>query len=217
MRITSSTEVKKMATFMKNDKAFTGLEAAIVLIAFVVVAAVFSYVVLGAGFFTTQKSQEVIHTSMQQASSSMEIIGNVYGIASSTGHLNYIKFTIGNTAGGTELDVSKMVVSYADETSRESDAVYQEEFGAELVTNLITSSNNEGQMTKVLHWGVIEKINADTDTLLEPGEQFVIGVAVPKTTIVNKPFQVNLQPAVGAVFSVSRSVPAGLDTINILY
>jgi len=43
---------------IKSDDAFTGLEAAIVLIAFVVVAAVFSYVVLGAGFFTTQKSQE---------------------------------------------------------------------------------------------------------------------------------------------------------------
>ena len=36
-----------------NSDAFTGLEAAIVLIAFVVVAAVFSYVVLGAGFFIT--------------------------------------------------------------------------------------------------------------------------------------------------------------------
>ena len=32
------------------EEAFTGLEAAIVLIAFIVVAAVFSYVVLGAGF-----------------------------------------------------------------------------------------------------------------------------------------------------------------------
>ena len=44
---------------MKRDNAFIGLEAAIVLIAFVVVAAVFSYVMLGAGFFATHKSQEV--------------------------------------------------------------------------------------------------------------------------------------------------------------
>ena len=39
-----------------NEEGFTGLEAAIVLIAFIVVASVFSYVVLGAGFFTTQKA-----------------------------------------------------------------------------------------------------------------------------------------------------------------
>jgi len=53
---------------MRKDDGFTGLEAAIVLIAFVVVAAVFSYVVLGAGFFTTQKSQQVVHSSVAQAS-----------------------------------------------------------------------------------------------------------------------------------------------------
>ncbi|HUU74972.1 MAG TPA: archaellin/type IV pilin N-terminal domain-containing protein, partial [Methanoregulaceae archaeon] len=51
-----------MKKVIRNEDAFTGLEAAIVLIAFVVVAAVFSYVVLGAGFFTTQKSQEVVHS-----------------------------------------------------------------------------------------------------------------------------------------------------------
>ena len=63
--------------FVKNEKGFTGLEAAIVLIAFVVVAAVFSYVMLGAGFFTTQKSQEVVHTGVTQASSSVELSGDV--------------------------------------------------------------------------------------------------------------------------------------------
>jgi len=64
-----------MRKYMNKEEAFTGLEAAIVLIAFVVVAAVFSYVVLGAGFFTTQKSQEVVYSSVEQASSSIEILG----------------------------------------------------------------------------------------------------------------------------------------------
>jgi flagellin FlaB len=50
-----------MVLFRNND-AFTGLEAAIVLIAFVIVAAVSAYVVLGAGFITMQKSQEVIYS-----------------------------------------------------------------------------------------------------------------------------------------------------------
>ena len=69
---------------MNTEEGFTGLEAAIVLIAFVVVAAVFSYVVLGAGFFTTQKAQEVVYTSVDQASSSVEILGQVYGYANGT-------------------------------------------------------------------------------------------------------------------------------------
>ena len=60
-----------------NDEGFTGLEAAIVLIAFVVVAAVFSYVVLGAGFFTTQKAQQTVHTGVQQTTSAVEPSGPV--------------------------------------------------------------------------------------------------------------------------------------------
>jgi len=64
---------------MINKRAFTGLEAAIVLTAFVVVAAVFSYVVLNAGFFTTQKSKEVVHTGVEQATSSIELAGDVIG------------------------------------------------------------------------------------------------------------------------------------------
>src|ERR1700690_1905487 len=63
--------------FKKNEKRFTGLEAAIVLIAFVVVAAVFSYVMLAAGVFTTQKSQEVVHTGVQKTSSRVELSGDV--------------------------------------------------------------------------------------------------------------------------------------------
>ena len=63
----------------RKRKGFTGLEAAIVLTAFVVVAAVFSYVVLNAGFFTTQKSKEVVHTGVEQATSSIELAGDVIG------------------------------------------------------------------------------------------------------------------------------------------
>ncbi|MCW7079772.1 MAG: hypothetical protein OCU16_01570 [Candidatus Methanospirare jalkutatii] len=63
----------------RKRKGFTGLEAAIVLTAFVVVAAVFSYVVLNAGFFTTQKSKEVVHTGVEQATSSVELAGDVIG------------------------------------------------------------------------------------------------------------------------------------------
>ncbi len=64
-----------------SSDAFTGLEAAIVLIAFVVVAAVFSYVVLGAGFFTTQKAQESITKSVEQTTTNLQLIGNVYGLS----------------------------------------------------------------------------------------------------------------------------------------
>ena len=75
------------------------------LIAFVVVAAVFSYVVLGAGFFTTQKSQEVVHTGVQQASSTLEIVGNVYGVTATSGAptITFVNFSVGLVRAGLRL------------------------------------------------------------------------------------------------------------------
>jgi PKD repeat protein len=62
-----------------SEDGFTGLEAAIILIAFVVIASAFSYTMLSAGFFTSQKSQEVVHTGLSQASSGLLVVGEVYG------------------------------------------------------------------------------------------------------------------------------------------
>ena len=110
--------------FLKDEKGFTGLEAAIVLIAFVVVAAVFSYVMLGAGFFTTPKSQEVVHTGVTQASSSIAPSGDVIVRAADvdpTDHENeggaadQITFYITNTAGGTPVDLDKTILTYTDD------------------------------------------------------------------------------------------------------
>ncbi len=86
---------------LKDERAFTGLEAAIVLTAFVVVAAVFSYVVLGAGFFTSEKSKEVIHTGVEQATSSMEIGGYVIGHGWTYGWVNATNGTW-NSTGDTD-------------------------------------------------------------------------------------------------------------------
>lgn len=61
----------------RGMRGITGLETAIILIAFVVVAAVFAYTVLSAGIFTTQKSQETIYSGLTQASSSMEMKSGV--------------------------------------------------------------------------------------------------------------------------------------------
>jgi len=71
-----------------DTKGFTGLEAGIVLTAFVVIAAVFAYVVLNAGFFSIQKTEEVIHTGIKQATSSAELAGDVIGHGWRYGYVN---------------------------------------------------------------------------------------------------------------------------------
>lgn len=195
-------------TSRKNDNAFTGLEAAIVLIAFVVVAAVFSYVVLGAGFFTTQKSQQVVQTSMQQASSSLEVVGNVYGMGNSSANIGYLQFTVGNTAGGTALDVSKMVVSYQDATTR----------WANLTFNATNQTTGDTVKSKQI-WGINRTINdvGTPNLLLESGEQMILVVGIPPSAVPNEQITVNLQPSIGAVFQIKRTIPAAINDVNIIY
>ncbi|HPC54958.1 MAG TPA: flagellin [Methanolinea sp.] len=193
-----------------NERAFTGLEAAIVLIAFVVVAAVFSYVVLGAGFFTTQKSQETVYSATKQATSSFEVIGSVYGMANQTNapYLSHVKFTIGNTAGGTAVDMTKVVVEYTDEKQR----WYGDEYGTP--KDGITEDWLKTNTTPM--WGILDRVNADTDDLLEPGEQYILGIKLPNTTTPSTTFTLTLQPASGAAYPIVRRVPAGIDIVNIL-
>ena len=90
------------------EEAFTGLEAAIVLIAFIVVAAVFSYVVLGARFFYIPDCPGYRHAAVGQASSVLEVSG-VYRIRDATNNdLDYVNVTFGS--GG--VPGSDTVISY---------------------------------------------------------------------------------------------------------
>ena len=50
---------------MRKEPGFSGLEAAVILIAFVVVAAVFAYVMMSTGFFATQRFQEVTYAGVK--------------------------------------------------------------------------------------------------------------------------------------------------------
>ncbi|KAF5048085.1 Archaebacterial flagellin [anaerobic digester metagenome] len=209
----------RMMKQLRNEDAFTGLEAAIVLIAFVVVAAVFSYVMLGAGFFATGEAQKVVHTGSQQASSSLEIIGNIYGHATSTAKLDSIEFTVGNTAGGTPLDISQMLVTFTSGTVSKV-ITYDAE------KSVVVEGRADDPIIEPGEWAVIKTYNDIGDTknhLLEPGEQFVLKIVFPMdeggstiTLAPNTPFSVNLQPAVGAVYPIKKTVPAYLNTVNTL-
>uniref|UniRef100_UPI000A93776C archaellin/type IV pilin N-terminal domain-containing protein n=1 Tax=Methanoculleus sp. DTU007 TaxID=1671626 RepID=UPI000A93776C len=98
-----------MIKMVRNEDAFTGLEAAIVLIAFIVVAAVFSYVMLGAGFFATGEAQRAVGTGVAQASSNLELSGPVIVAASNTDdEVAEISFFLRLAAGGASVDMKKV-------------------------------------------------------------------------------------------------------------
>lgn len=203
-----------MRKIMKKEEAFTGLEAAIVLIAFVVVAAVFSYVVLGAGFFTTQKTQETVYTGVEQASSSIEVLGHVYGLNTSADDpeaIEFIQFTVGLTAGDTPMDFQAVTILW--QTPSGMTTITKDTTVAAAVTLVNTTDLTAG------NWGIMEQLNADgTDPLLESNEQFTILVALPDGNELeaNEEFTMEIRPSVGAVLPITREGPAKIAATNIL-
>jgi len=185
-----------------NDEGFTGLEAAIVLIAFVVVAAVFSYVVLGAGFFTTQKAQQTVHTGVSQATSAVEPSGPVSVQADGAGSgISNITFYLQLAAGGNAVDMSK--VTYTVSTP----------------TKVATFTNGTVNYTWVQQNTPIDPGQTLHSGLLNPREMVLVTVSPGFSSTdmgVNTPFIVQVNPPIGAALPIARTVPAGM-TANTWY
>ncbi|MCD6369769.1 MAG: hypothetical protein J7L38_08260 [Thermoproteales archaeon] len=60
-----------------NKKAIVGIEAAIVMIAFVVIAAAFAFMVVNMGLYSTQRSQESIQQGLKEASCPLTVDGSI--------------------------------------------------------------------------------------------------------------------------------------------
>lgn len=199
----------------RSEEGFTGLEAAIVLIAFVVVAAVFSYVVLGAGFFTTQKAQETVYSSVDMASSSLEVLGDVYGYGTAGGQeIDGIRFVVGLTAGGSSVDFANTNMLMRN-TSQIVDLTRDGNItstASDVVVPIGAIAND--------YWGIIDIENDDSDqgALLENQEQFTIYAKLATATILpNERFSLEIKPPTGASYGINRKGPEKITTINILY
>lgn len=231
-------ENRKHRSIRKDKRAFTGLEAAIVLTAFVVVAAVFSYVVLNAGFFTTQKSKEVVHAGVEQATSSAELCGDVighgWGYNASTNlsdlgswvyytnesdgsheqdstNLTVVEFYTELTAGQNPMDLGTMVISYLDEDTQ-VDWLNYTSSGTGDPYNVSKGNLTMGSWT----YDVVND-NGDNNALLEYGEKAHIVVALPDYgVVVNNRFCLELKPSVGAVLEIEKTAPAAIYlTVNL--
>jgi len=108
-------------------RGIIGVESAIVMIAFVIVAAGLAFVVLNMGFSTTQKAKTATLTSLAEASSSLEIAGKVTGTADiSAGVLNttHVPLKIASGGANINLDPTLTAISYIS-NSIQYDNIYK--------------------------------------------------------------------------------------------
>ena len=202
--------------FLNHEKGITGLETAIILIAFVVVAAVFAYTALSAGLFSTQKSQEAVYSGLREAQSTLELRGGVIGIATgttgATGNLSQIKFTLANVLGGDPVD-------FTEPTDADDDGISDSGSSNVVVINY----SDKDQTRDNLYWTISKLGNADTDDLLEDTERFEVTIgdstgnlltALPTANLtVKKQFNIEVLTPGGATLNIERTTPAWIDSI----
>ena len=203
-----------------GEKGITGLETAIILIAFVVVASVFAYTALSAGLFSTQKSQEAVYSGLETAQSSLEIKGAVIAKAENTGASGYVSqltFTLSNALGGEPIDFTPPTETAAHNGLADSTS-----------TNVVVISYvDQDQRHEDLIWDITRLGNADTDNLLESNEKFQITIgnatasasggnlvdALNPNLLVNKAFTIEIKTPAGAVLTMERVTPAYIDSV----
>jgi len=211
---------KMLKKFLGKEKGITGLETAIILIAFVVVAAVFAYTALSAGLFATQKSQQAVYSGLQEAQSTMELKGSVIATANSTGatgKVGQISFTVSTVLGGDAIDFTPPSTGAGGVATTHNNKV---------VINYIDAN----QEVDDLFWTITKVGNDDGDNMLEAGEKFQINVggvtgleggnlfsALTTKLGVNTTFNLNVVTPSGAILTIERTTSPSLDQINNLH
>ena len=184
----------------REERGITGLETAIILIAFVVVATIFAFVVLTAGIFSSERGKETVYAGLEKARGTMEVRGGI--VVSATGSplaVDSIFFTVATSAGGESIPLdpdagqNRTVVAYRDGSVTDNDVTY-----------------------------TADDIVGDDDSLLEPGEVKVVVVTRPTispapTLAANDRFTLEVQTPVGAVLDITRQLPAELATVMQLH
>ena len=70
---------------LRQKRGVVGLEAAIVLIAFVIIASAFSFMVVNQGLFATERGKAVVQEGLQQASTPLSMDGTIFARTTSDG------------------------------------------------------------------------------------------------------------------------------------
>ena len=115
---------KAMNGLRRGEGGMTGLETAIILIAFVTVASVLAYSVLSAGIFSAERGKAAVYSGLKSAQATMEIEGSVLGLSPNGTKLEQVLFTVGLTMQQEQVDMNTVVINYFDSVVHSEDVTW---------------------------------------------------------------------------------------------
>ncbi len=210
-----------------THRGIIGIESAIVLIAFVIVAAALAFVVLNMGFSTTQKAKTSIIAALEEAGSSLEISGKITGVGDILSNvLNATTIPVKIVSGGGNANLDGNFTSIKVITSTiEYDNVYT--FGP-LFVGVFANASEAWTNAEARGWIcagcnpydgatsptetiaiIYYAVNQNNNTILDIGEHAQVAVA---WSLNDRPssleyFAVEVSTPKGAPLTVERTVP----------
>jgi len=192
--------MRKLFRLLNREDGITGLETAIILIAFVIVASVFAFVVLSTGLFSAERGKETVFAGLEKARGNLEVRGaltvadiNTDGAIDEN---DEIVFNVALAAGGFPISLDPAAYTNT------------------VVVNWIDAQDRVANTGYTVNW-----ILDDGDTLLEAGELAEITVAPPagSTLAVNEIFTLEVVPPSGGTNLVNRTMPPAIDDVMDLH
>jgi flagellin FlaB len=165
---------------------------------------------LGAGFFTSQKSKEVVHTGVDQATSSIQPAGDTVGKGSGS-YLDTVILTLSLTAGNNPVDMTKVLVSYSTATHFE-DNIYNGSLNATDGYSWVVAGNSDNLLEKN------EKVQLNLPLPSAARISPVTGAAygVEERPIANEKVTLTVKPSTGATMTMSFTVPPTISAVMTL-
>jgi flagellin FlaB len=200
--------MKAVRNLHKKERGMTGLETAIILIAFVTVAAVFSYAVLSAGLFAAERGKETVYVGLAQAKSNLELSGSCIATSSDNLTVEYIKITVRNAIAGNPIDMTECT----GVAGSQNKCVISVSTAADYLNNVKWTRQSIGA--------------TDGDNLLETGEQFEItiatadlgtGLTLSSPIVCNSTVNIQVKPSLGSTITVQRTFPPQIDPVMDLH
>jgi len=228
----------------KSRKGITGIEAAIVMIAFVVVAAALAFVVLNMGMFTTQKAKEAIQTGLEGATSALQVDGATAALVNTTGKVDLIAIPVKLAPGKQAVDLGVNRTAIALLIADQNVALENAYTGAIYVSNgKVYLSTTDGttdisanlsassitNLTAIVNYikntkpdGPVAYVvfikNVKPDTVLQNGEKALVIIYLPSKYELGaySSISIEVRPPTGAPLTIDRTMPATLPANSVI-
>ena len=186
-------------SLIRDQRGITGLETAIVLIAFVVVASVFAFAVLSTGLLSSEKSKETVLGGLEETSSTLSIRGDANSTKAWIDSVTFTLTSAAQAADAMDLSSTGVVITYLDQDQA------------------LNCTNGSGSGSSYCFWTTDWIIGSGG--LVDPGEQVDVKVDLSNMTPIlgkKKEFTIQVKPNKGAVIIVNRTTPPEFKAIQAL-